>query len=358
MVEVFTDSGNVQGSVMGQMTAMGHEQVAFCVDEQTGLKSIIAVHNTNLGPSLGGVRMWPYANEQEALKDALRLSRGMTYKSALAGLKLGGGKSVIIGDSRTQKTEALMRRFGRFVETQNGKYIAAEDVGMSPSDMQAIRKETKHVVGLPESDGGAGDPSPFTAYGVYMGMKAAAMKTTGEDSLEGFRVLVQGVGHVGAYLVGHLVREGAHVMVTDIHEQSLQKLAKQYPVEVVAPDAIYDLPMDVYAPCALGATLNDATLDKLRCSIVAGAANNQLADETIHGQRLMEKGILYVPDFLGNAGGIINCYYDLVGYDAKKVEHKVEEIYSTAMKVFEKAELENIPTYLAANRLAEERFMK
>jgi leucine dehydrogenase len=267
----------------------GHEQVVFCHDPASGLKAIIAVHNTNLGPALGGCRMWPYAGEAEALTDALRLSRGMTYKSALAGLTFGGGKSVIIGDPRRDKSEALFRAMGRYVESLGGRYTVAEDVGISVPDVVTMGKETKFVAGVPE--GGAGDPSPATAYGVYMGIKAAAKHRLGVDSLSGLRVAVQGVGHVGYYLCGHLAAEGAELLVADIAQDSLDRVQREFDAHVVAPEAIASAAVDIYAPCALGATINDKSLPKLQAKIVAGSANNQLA-EARHGEALRQRGIL------------------------------------------------------------------
>lgn len=262
-----------ENPVISQMTTTDHEQLVFCQDNATGLKAIIGIHNTTLGPALGGTRMWMYNNEAEAINDVLRLSRGMTYKNSLAGLNLGGGKAVIIGDSRTQKNEAFFRRFGKFVNSLGGKYITAEDVGISPQDMTWVNMETNHVAGLP---GKSGDPSPVTAYGVYVGMKAAAKAQYGSDSLSGKKVAVQGVGHVGQYLVEHLTKEGAEVYISDIHEATLKNVADKFGTKVVGLNDIYDLDMDIYAPCALGATINDETLSRLKCSIIAGAANNQL----------------------------------------------------------------------------------
>ena len=342
--------------VLARMEEHDHEQVLFCHDRATGLRSIIAVHDTTLGPSLGGTRMWPYTSEQDALRDVLRLSRGMTYKSALAGLDLGGGKAVIIGDARTQKTEAMFRRFGRFVDSLNGRYITAEDVGMSTLDMVNIRKETSHVAGLPEEMGGSGDPSPVTAYGVFCGMKAAAKTAYGSDDMSGRKVAVQGAGNVGAALVGHLVKEGAIVYLTDIHDDKLAAVKKAHPaITLVKPEEVYDLAIDVYSPCALGATVNDATLKRLKCSVIAGAANNQLADERQHGRAVIEKGILYAPDFLINAGGIINCSWERKGYDRKAALLQTEGIYRTALAIFKRSADERIPTYLAANQAAEQR---
>jgi leucine dehydrogenase len=355
---VTTTLGTLQTAdlVIGRMEKHDHEEVLFCFDRPTGLRAIIAIHNTTLGPALGGTRMWPYASEGEALHDVLRLSRGMTYKSSLAGLDLGGGKAVIIGDARTQKTEAMFRRFGQFVESLNGRYITAEDVGMSTIDMVNIRKETSNVAGLPIEMGGSGDPSPVTAYGVYVGMKAAAKKAYGNESLSGRKVAVQGAGNVGRGLVEHLVKEGAIVFLSDIHEEKVTAIKNEFPaVKVVNSEDIYDLDADIYSPCALGATVNDDTLKRLKCSIIAGGANNQLADESVHGLAVMEKGILYTPDFLINAGGIINCAWERKGYNRQAALNQTEQIYNTALRCFNTSTEKGIPTYLAANMAAEER---
>ncbi|MDC0337960.1 leucine dehydrogenase [Flavobacteriales bacterium] len=334
------------------MGSMGHEQVLFCQDREVGLKAIIAIHNTVCGPSLGGTRMWNYASDEEALQDVLRLSRGMTYKNAISGLDLGGGKAVIIGDSRKDKSEALMRRFGRFVDSLAGNYITAEDVGISPQDMSWVALETKHVAGLP---GKSGDPSPVTAYGVYMGMKASAKVQFGSDSLAGKKVAVQGVGHVGEYLVEYLQKEGAEIYISDIHEETLNRVSKEYGAIVVGLDAIYDIDMDIYAPCALGATVNDATLRRLKCSIIAGAANNQLANESVHGKKVIEMGMIYAPDYLINAGGVMNCAGEVYNIDNDRVMSMAENIYNTTLAIIKKSRAEGIPSYLAANRMAEER---
>jgi leucine dehydrogenase len=342
--------------VLARMEKYDHEEVLFCFDRPTGLRAIIAIHDTTLGPALGGTRMWPYATEAEALHDVLRLSRGMTYKSSLAGLDLGGGKAVIIGDARTQKTEAMFRRFGQFVESLNGRYITAEDVGMSTTEMVNIQKETTNVAGLPEEMGGSGDPSPVTAYGVYCGMKAAARTAYGSDDLNGRKVGIQGAGNVGKALVGYLVKEGAKVFLTDIHEEKLAAIKAEFPaITIVRSEEIYDLDMDIYSPCALGATVNDDTLKRLKCSVIAGAANNQLADEIIHGKAVMEKGILYAPDFLINAGGIINCAWERKGYNHKAAMNQTAAIYDTAIRIFKASADLAIPTYLAANQAAEHR---
>ncbi|MCB0482596.1 MAG: Glu/Leu/Phe/Val dehydrogenase [Flavobacteriales bacterium] len=338
------------------MALKNHEQIVFCQDHSTGLKAIIAIHNTVLGPALGGTRMWNYTNEAEALNDVMRLSRGMTYKAAISGLNLGGGKAVIIGDSRTQKNEALMRRFGKFVDSLAGKYITAEDVGMGPSDMEWIHDETEHVAGLPETFGGGGDPSPVTAYGVYMGMKASANKAYGSDSLSGKKVVVQGAGHVGQYLVDYLVKEGAVVSVCDIFQDRIDAISKTHPgVKVIDPASVYDADMDIYAPCALGAILNDETLPKLKCQIIAGAANNQLQDEVKHGKIVTDKGIIYAPDFLINAGGLINCYSELEGYNRERALEKTEKIYNTTLEIINYSNANKVPTYQAANEMAEAR---
>ncbi|MBS1615312.1 MAG: Glu/Leu/Phe/Val dehydrogenase [Bacteroidetes bacterium] len=342
-------------SLFEMMQSMGHEQVVFCHDPHSGLNAIIAIHNTTLGPALGGTRLWPYLNSEEALIDALRLSRGMTFKAAISGLNLGGGKAVIMADP-SQKSEALWRRYGKFVDSLNGKYITAEDVNTAARDMEFIAMQTEHVTGVPEYMGGSGDPSPFTAYGVYMGMKASTKKTWGNDSLSGKKILVQGVGHVGQYLVGHLVKEGAKVFITDINEAKIKQTQQANPsVEYVAGEKIFDLDMDIYAPCALGATLNTESIGKLKAKVVAGAANNQLADEDVHGPMLIEKGILYAPDFLINAGGLINVAAELETYNADRVKGNVEKIYNRSLEIFELSEREKIHTQAAAMRIAEKR---
>lgn len=334
---------------------MGHEQIVFCHDEPSGLKAIIAIHNTTLGPALGGTRLWHYATHEEGVVDALRLSRGMTFKAAISGLNLGGGKAVIIANPAL-KTEALWRRYGKFVDSLHGKYITAEDVNTSARDMEYIALETEHVTGVPEYMGGSGDPSPFTAYGTFVGMKAAAKKAWGSDSLDGRRVLVQGVGHVGQYLVSHLVKAGARVMISDIAEAKLQQTVAANPgVEVVDGAAIFDTDMDIYAPCALGATVNDDSIARLKAPVIAGAANNQLADENVHGPALVERGIYYVPDFLINAGGLINVASELTGYNKKRVMGNVEKIYDRTLEIFELSEQEGIHTQAAAMRIAEKR---
>ena len=337
------------------MKEMEHEQVVFCHDPHSNLKAIIAIHNTTLGPALGGTRMWNYNSDDDAVVDALRLSRGMTYKAAISGLNLGGGKAVIIGDP-SLKSEALWRRYGKFVNSLNGKYITAEDVNTSASDMEYIHQETKHVTGIPEYMGGSGDPSPFTAYGVFVGMKACAHKRWGNDSLSGKKVLVQGVGHVGHYLVGHLIEAGAKVFISDINKDRIKETTNKFNVEFIEPAEMLNVDMDIYAPCALGATINTESIPTLTCSIIAGAANNQLADEKIHGRQLIEKGIIYAPDFLINAGGLVNVAAEASGsYNREKVTNDVEKIYNRILAIFSLSEKEDITTQEAAIQIAQKR---
>jgi leucine dehydrogenase len=343
-------------SVFEQIEKLGHEQVVFCQDQNTGLKAIIAVHNTVLGPAAGGTRMWMYQNEADALRDVLRLSRGMTFKNAINGLNLGGGKAVIIGDARKEKSEAKFRAFGKFVESLGGKYITAEDVGIGTADMEYVAMETKYVAGKPEFMGGSGDPSPVTAYGVYMGIKASAKRVYGSDSLNGKKVALQGVGHVGQYLLEHLLKENCTVYISDFYDDRAKEVSTKFGVEVVDKEKIYDLDVDIYAPCALGATINEDTLSRLKCDIIAGAANNQLADEKIHGDWCRDKGILYAPDFLINGGGIINVYYEVIGnYNQERAYKHAEKIYDTLLNIFETAQRENINTHEAALKLALQR---
>ncbi len=347
-----------EARVFEMMEPMEHEQVMFFNDKPTGLKGIIAVHNTVLGPSLGGCRIWNYDNESDALWDVLRLSRGMTFKSSISGINLGGGKAVIIGNPKVKRDEAFWRRFGKFVDSLNGKYITAEDVGTSTEVMSYVMQETKYVTGKPVSAGGTGDPSPFTAYGVFVGLKASVKQAFGNDSLEGKKVAVQGVGHVGHSLVGYLTKAGAKVFITDINQTNLEATAKEFNATVVGTHEIYDLDVDVYAPCALGATLNSDTISTLRCSVIAGAANNQLADENLHGQMLLDKGIVFAPDFLINAGGVINCYREVQHLSEAEANTLIENIYTRTLDIFKKSKAENIPTQEAAIKLAVERIEK
>ena len=336
---------------LGAMREMGHEQVVFCHEPSSGYQGIIAIHDTSLGPPLGGTRFWQYASTEEALTDALRLARGMTYKAAVAGLNLGGGKAVILGDNKRTDREVLFRAHGRFVESLGGRYITAEDIGTSPADMEYVRTETRHVAGL---QGLSGDPSPVTGYGVYMGMKACARQRWGDDSLSGRTVLVQGAGKVAYYLCTNLQKEGARLVVTDIDADKMKRVVSEFGATAVKPEAIYDQPGDIYAPCALGATINDATLPRLKVEIVAGGANNQLAEER-HGIELERRGLLYAPDFVINAGGLINVYGELEGWPEERAKRKAQEIYDAILKVFAIAKRDGIPSFQAADRLAEER---
>lgn len=333
----------------------GHEQVCFFNDKGTGLKAIIAIHDTTLGPALGGTRMWNYASEDEALTDVLRLSKGMTYKAAAAGLRLGGGKAVIIGNPKTDKTEALFRAFGKCVNTLGGRYITAEDVGTSVQDMEFVSEETTHVTGVDESKGGSGDPSPLTAFGTLQGIKASVHHKLKREDLRGMTVALQGVGHVGWHLASLLKKEGAKVIVSDIDQAVCQRAEKELGIDrIVNPDEIYDVQCDIYAPCALGATINDNTIPRLKCSIVAGAANNQLATQA-HGDALEKRGILYAPDYVINAGGLMNVYVELEGYSQERAYRICSGIYNNVMQVLQISEREGITTYKAADRLVEKR---
>jgi leucine dehydrogenase len=337
--------------IFAQIQTMGHEQLLLSHDPSCDYYGIVAIHDTTLGPALGGTRFWQYGSTEEAITDALRLSRGMTYKSAVAGINLGGGKSVIIGDNRRADREALFRAHGRFIETLGGRYITAEDIGTSPADMEYIKLETDHVAGLL---GLSGDPSPVTAYGVYVGMKAAAKVRWGSDTLAGKTVSIQGCGKVASHLATHLHAEGAKLIVTDIDVEKMKRVVTETGARAVAPDAIYDQPADVYAPCALGATVNDDTLPRLKVQIIAGAANNQLAEDR-HGDELEQRGILYAPDYVINGGGVINVYGELHHWPVERAQKKAGEIYDTLLRIFEIAKQERIPTYRAADRLAEQR---
>ena len=352
---VNVNEGQNNHKVMGQMTTLGHEQVLFCSDNDLGLKAIIAIHNTTLGPALGGTRIWQYASDMEALNDVLRLSRGMTFKAAISGLNLGGGKAVIIGDPRAPKSEAFMRRFGKFVNNLNGKYITAEDVGTKPKYMEYIRMETPHVTGIPVEMGGSGDPSPVTAFGTYLGMKASMKRLTGNDSLSGKKVIVQGIGNVGYTLVEYLTKENAKVFVYDIFPDKLEGVVRDFGATIIKESEVYSMPCDIYAPCALGATLNPVTIPLLNCKIVCGAANNQLLDETEDAISLQERSIIYAPDFVVNAGGLINVYTELEGYDRNRAMTKAEGIYDTTLSIFQYADSNQKTTSESAIILAQKR---
>ncbi|HMB55863.1 MAG TPA: Glu/Leu/Phe/Val dehydrogenase dimerization domain-containing protein [Arenimonas sp.] len=332
----------------------GHEEVIFCHNKDAGLKAIIAIHNSVLGPALGGLRMWPYATEQDALNDVLRLSRGMTYKAAVSGLNLGGGKGVIIGDPGKDKSEALFRAFGRFVNSLNGRYITAEDVGIDVNDMEYVFRETEFVTGVHQVHGGSGDPSPFTAYGTMQGLMAALQVKFGNEDVGKYSYAVQGVGHVGMEFVKLLREKGAKVFVTDINKDLVQRAVDDHGAEAVAADQIYDTDANVYSPCALGGTVNANTLPRLKCQVICGAANNQLATDEI-GDEVMRKGILYAPDYAVNAGGLMNVSLEIDGYNRERAMRMLRTIYFNLGRIFEISKRDNIPTYKAADRMAEER---
>ena len=333
------------------IASMGHEQLVLCQDSASCYRGIIAVHSTVLGPALGGTRFWHYATDEEAIVDALRLARGMTYKNAVAGLNLGGGKSVIIGDNKTTDREMLFRAHGRFVESLGGRYITAEDVGTSTADMDYVHMETNYVTGLA---GRSGDPSPVTAHGVFRAIQASANERWGADDLSTRTVAVQGCGHVGYYLSKELHEAGAKLVVTDIDAERVKRVVNEFGARAVALDDIYGVQADIFAPCALGAIVNDQTIPRLKVEIVAGAANNQLLEER-HGDELERRGILYAPDYVANAGGVINVYSELAGWTSARAFRKADEIYETVRRVFAIAKTEQIPNYLAADRLAEQR---
>jgi leucine dehydrogenase len=341
-------------SIFDQLGALGHRKVVFCNDPDTGLKAIIAIHDTTLGPALGGTRLWPYRTEADALNDVLRLSKTMTYKASVAGLNLGGGSAVIIG-AQSLKGEALLRKFGQFIKNLNGEFITAEDVGTNPRDMEYIRMETQHVTGVPENIGGSGDPTPIAAQGVFMGIKAAVKELYGNDTLTGKSVIVQGVGQVGENLVKLLRDENAKVYASDINEERAGQVAKKYGAQMVANNSIFDIDADIYSPCALGATVNTQTIKRLKCAIIAGSANNQLENEQEHGQMLLGKGILFAPDYVINAGGLINCYSELMGFSKKRTIQLTENIYNATRNVLRLSKAENISSIEAANKIAEKR---
>ena len=330
---------------------MGHEQLVICNDNSAGYRGIIAIHSTTLGPALGGTRFWQYASDEDAIVDALRLARGMTYKNAVAGLNLGGGKSVIIGNNKTTDREMIFRAHGRFVESLGGRYITAEDVGTSTADMDFVHMETKNVSGLA---GRSGDPSPVTAHGVFRAIQASAKERWGSDDLGTRTVSVQGCGHVGYYLAKELHEAGAKLIVTDIDAERVKQVVSEFGARPVGPEEIYAVQADVFAPCALGGIVNDTTLPQLRVEIVCGAANNVLLEER-HGDLLEKKDILYTPDYVANAGGVINVYSELAGWSSARAFRKADEIYETVLKVFKIASTDKVPTYVAADRLAEQR---
>jgi leucine dehydrogenase len=343
--------------VFERMGTLGHEQVVFCQDPDSGLKAIIGIHDTTLGPALGGTRLWSYHTEEEALQDVLRLSRGMTFKAACAGIPLGGGKAVILARPE-QKSERLFRAYGRFVHSLAGRYITAEDVNISVADMDAVRKETPYVTGVSREFGGSGNPGPVTAFGVYQGMRAAVMMHTGQTSgnvLSGLRVAVQGIGSVGMALCRRLKDDGVKLVLSDINQERARKAAQELDAKAVSPEEIYSADVDVFAPCAMGAILNDSTIPQLRARIVAGAANNQLADETKHAQALAERHIVYCPDYVINAGGLINVYHEMIGYKQEAAMSQASKIFETTTHVLERSRALGVTPGQAAHALAEER---
>ena len=335
------------------MSEKNHEQLVLWNEPEFGYRGIIAIHDTSLGPALGGTRFWQYESDDAAVLDALRLARGMTYKAAITGLNLGGGKSVIWGDNKRVDREMVFRAHGRAVESLGGRYITAEDVGTSPDDMEFVRMETEHVVGVL---GRSGDPSPVTAYGVYQGIKAAAAFRWDDDSLEGRHVAVQGLGHVGYHLCEDLAAEGARLSVTDIDADRVRRVVEEFDATAVDTDDIYDVDADIFAPCALGAVVNDDTLERLSVEVVAGAANNILA-LSHHGQELHARNILYAPDYVINAGGLINVYGEMNDWGTERSKRKAADIYRTLLRIFEHAEAEDLPTNEAADAVAEQRVL-
>lgn len=344
-------SANKNTQIFEMLAAMGHEQVVFCHDEASGYRGIIAIHSTRLGPAVGGTRFWNYATEYDAIIDALRLSRGMTYKCAAAGMPLGGGKAIMIGDNKTGDREKLFRAHGRFVERLGGRYITAEDVGTTPADMELIALETTYVGGLA---GKGGDPSPWTGLGAYRAMQASAKYRWGSEDLGGKRVAIQGCGNVGYNLAKELSAAGARLIVSDVDAVKMKRAVQEFDATTVLPDEIYSVAADIFAPCALGGIINDRTLPWLKAEIVCGAANNQLLEER-HGDALEERGILYAPDYVANSGGVLSGGADLFGWSPEKVRSEVRSIYETLLSIFEIAKLEGVPTYRAADRLAERR---
>ena len=332
----------------------GHEQVVFGSDPVSGLRTIIAIHSTALGPALGGTRFYPYESEGEALTDVLRLSEGMTYKAAAAGLDLGGGKAVIIGDPRTDKSERLFRAYGRVVESLGGRYITAEDVGTTTADLTDVRRETEWAVGVPEAEGGSGDPSPITARGLYAAAQASAVHRWGDPDLAGRRVVVQGVGKVGSAFVQLLVEGRTEVIVSDAYPAAVEEAVRTFDVKPADPDEAIEVPCDILSPCALGAVLGKDTIPRLQCEVIVGSANNQLATRE-DGRLLNDRGILYAPDFVVNAGGLINVYDELLGYSRTRALHRVDRIYDATLRILEQADEEGITPVEAAMELAEQR---
>lgn len=330
-----------------------YEQIIFCNDTKVGLKAIIAIHSSALGPATGGCRMWNYRSEDEALTDVLRLSKGMTYKAAISNLSLGGGKSIIMGDL-SQKSPELLRRYGDFIESLKGLYITAKDVGIDSNDLKIVKSRTPHILGIAGESGSSGDPSPVTAWGVYNGMKACAEKAFGSSKLSGLKIALQGLGAVNFYLAKHLHQEGAKLIGCDINKDAVDRAQKELGMEIINPDQIYETACDIFSPGALGAILNGQTIGKLKCKVIAGGANNQLATEQ-DGEELVRRGLIYAPDYAINAGGLINISHERGGYDRDKSWNQVAKIYDTIKMILDRAEAERLPTNVVANRIAEER---
>ena len=343
-----------KAEIFGSLDSLGHEQIIFCNEPEVGLKAIISIHSTARGPALGGCRMWPYTSELEALQDVLRLSRGMTYKSAVTGLPLGGGKAVIIGDPKKDKSKELFRAFGRFVESLNGRYITAEDVGVEMKDMDIVLNETQYVTGVSQEFGGSGDPAPFTAFGCLQGIFASVQHKLGRKNLKGLRVAVQGTGHVGQNLIRLLIGRGAEVIAADIEADKCREFCRDLGCRQVDAEEILFEDCEIFAPCAMGGILNEETIGQLRCEIVAGSANNQLL-KSGDGRYLKESGILYAPDYAINAGGLLNVFMELKGYDRDRAVAQVEKIYETILEIYKLADELNLPTNEAADQLAEKR---
>ena len=341
-------------NLFSRIQSEGYEQIVFCHDKSVGLKAVISIHDSTLGPGVGGCRMYPYASEDEAIEDVLRLSKGMTYKASISGLNWGGAKGIIIGDPAKDKTKALLTRYGQFVETLKGRYVTAKDVGINSDDLKIVRGETKHALGIDGVPGSSGDPSPYTSWGVYNGIKACAEVVYGSDSLKGRTVAVQGLGSVGYYLVGHLVKEGAKVIATDVNKASLDRAKTEFGIQVVDPKDILAANCDILSPCAMGAIINKDTISDLKCKIVAGGANNQLATDE-DGFELMKRGITYAPDYAINAGGLTNIYHEIGGYDAKKAWNHVAEIKGTIGRILKRSNDEKVPPHRIADLMAEER---
>lgn len=337
-----------------------YEQIVFCSDAKTGLKAIIAMHNTNLGPAVGGCRMWNYASEAEGFQDVLRLSKGMTYKAAISGLEWGGGKAVIFGDPKRDKNQAMLERYGEFVNRLGGHYVTAKDVGIGAEDLKTVKTKTRHVLGIEGEAGSSGDPSPATAFGVYHGMVAAAEHATGRKSLKGMKIALQGLGSVAYYMLEHLHAEGAQIVACDIDQAVIQRATSKYNIEIVSPENIYDVPCDIFAPCALGSSINSKTINRIQAKIIAGAANNQLETPAI-GDELMRRGIVYAPDYAINAGGLINIYYEgheRGGYQKNRAFDHVARIGQTITEILTRSKKENRPSHIVADKIAEERVLR